>query len=260
MSCGRRNARFAEPDAVVFGAWWSITGFCIFAAVIMAGVAMCRGARRAKAKARERALSELLALMSEADRVAQTEAEDSSRVVGTSWVSETRGRGEHGERFFFIQTIMPNGTACAAMMCPAREQTLKPDGEAPKPSCLAESDTEKNAIATTSAPRFHLPSFEIDHTYLSSEVGLGLVHENQALRQLRGRPRDRRMLENALLNLSRRDPDAMSLDEIKMASLALRRAREQRELVSRLRIIGAGGAGPGNGSTRGVESGSIELV
>lgn len=81
---------------MMLGAWWQITGFCIFAAVILCGVAACRGARKAKAKARDVALAGLLALMTEADRASRLDRENAQPGdVGIArWVREGDGVDE----------------------------------------------------------------------------------------------------------------------------------------------------------------------
>ena len=291
MSCGRRYGRLLQQSNVVMlGAWWQITGFCIFAAVILCGVAACRGARKAKAKARDVALAGLLALMTEADRASRLDRENAQPGdVGIArWVREGDGVDER-KAIFFMQAIAPNGDACAAMMC--REQTLV-NGTPPAFPGFDENDHTfpsppgpNLGSGTLQTPRFHLPSFEMDRVRSGDEnsareiqqSSFGLDDGNEeteetetdrALRQLSRRPRDHARLAAALVNLCARDPGGMSLDEIRMASLALRRAREAREYETRLEIIRRGASGywpsgtarAGGGVGMRMPGGAIEMV
>ena len=198
------------------------------------GAATCRGARRAKHKAREKALAGLLALMEEADEASRLDLQDMERNV--AWILGTDG----AERLAIVQAVMPDGELAAAMVCPSEEQK---DGKEAAlsgsrfPSRMLRDDAEHH-------PRLYvLPNFDIvDEVPLDPVLGFdgdGLL----ALRQLRRRPRDRQRLEAALASLSSRDPRGMALDEIRMAALALRRARDHRELTARLQIINRAGAG-----------------
>ena len=113
-------------------------------------------------------------------------------------------------------------------------------------------------FATTRLSRYALPSFDIVDQ-VPHDPSLGIEADDLwALRQLRRRPNDRRKLEAALANLSARDPRGMALDEIRMAALALRRAREHRELTARLQIINR--AGGGERSRRGSAVEMAEMV
>jgi hypothetical protein len=149
---------------------------------------------------------------------------------------------------------MPDGELAAAMACPSEEQK---DG---KEAALSGSRfPSRRRDDAAHHPRLYvLPNFDIvDEVPLDPVLGFdgdGLL----ALRQLRRRPRDRQRLEAALASLSSRDPRGMALDEIRMAALALRRARDHRELTARLQIINR--AGGGERSRRGSAVEMAEMV
>ena len=235
LPCARRaRAPDGVQESFSLGSWVQIVGLCFFLAVALFGAATCRGARRAKHKAREKALADLLSLMEEADEASRLDLQDMERNV--AWILGTDG----AERLAIVQAVMPDGELAAAMACPSEEQK---DGKEAAlsgsrfPSRMLRDDAEHH-------PRLYvLPNFDIvDEVPLDPVLGFdgdGLL----ALRQLRRRPRDRQRLEAALASLSSRDPRGMALDEIRMAALALRRARDHRELTARLQIINRAGAG-----------------
>ena len=222
---------------------------------------MCRGARRAKTKARSRALTDLLEAMAEADRALRAELEDSQRDV--AWIGGA----------LCIQAVMPDGQTTAAMMCPTREQTKH--FAISIASNRGEVDAVRNVSSSLQPPRYSpyaLPNFDglrepeapsapRDANESSRDPNFD---SHFALRQLQRRPRDLRRLRNALARLNAKGPYGLALDEIRMATLALRRAREYRELAARLRIrnfssnetssgsssgVGDAGEGPGRGET-----------
>ena len=206
-------------------------GLCFFLAVALFGAATCRGARRAKHKAREKALADLLSLMEEADEASRLDLQDMERNV--AWILGTDG----AERLAIVQAVMPDGELAAAMACPSEEQK---DG---KEAALCESRFPSRRRDVFRPRLYVLPNFDIvDEVPLDPVLGFD-GDDLRALRQLRRRPRDRQRLEAALASLSSRDPRSMALDEIRMAALALRRAREHRELTARLQIINRAGAG-----------------
>ena len=216
------------------GSWWRVVGLCFFVVVALFGVATCRGARRAKLKAREKALANLLSLMEEADEASRLDMQDLERNV--AWI-----RGAGGlERLAIVRAVMPDGELAAAMACPSAEQT---DGKEAAPSPSPSRNLAEGFGSTTRLSRYALPSFDIvDQVPHDPRFGIE-ADDLWALRQLRRRPNDRRKLEAALANLSARDPRGMALDEIRMAALALRRAREHRELTAQLQIINRAGGG-----------------
>jgi len=249
LPCVRR-ARGPESaqESYSLGSWWRVVGLCFFVVVALFGVATCRGARRAKLKAREKALANLLSLMEEADEASRLDMQDLERDV--AWI-----RGAGGlERLAIVRAVMPDGELAAAMACPSAEQTHGKEA-APSPS---PSRDLAEGFATTRLSRYALPSFDIVDQ-VPHDPSLGIEADDLwALRQLRRRPNDRRKLEAALANLSARDPRGMALDEIRMAALALRRAREHRELTARLQIINR--AGGGERSRRGSAVEMAEMV
>ena len=231
MPCVRR-ARGPESaqESYSLGSWWRVVGLCFFVVVALFGVATCRGARRAKLKAREKALANLLSLMEEADEASRLDMQNLERDV--AWIRGTNGV----DRLQIVQAVMPDGKLAAAMACPSEEQKGGKEA-APSPSVAG---PVSRAHRNDAVPRTHLytlPSFDIvDEVPFDNALGFE-GDDLWALRQLRRRPRDRRRLEAALASLSARDPRGMAIDEIRMAALALRRAREHRELTMRLDII-----------------------
>jgi len=252
LPCVRR-ARGPESaqESYSLGSWWRVVGLCFFVVVALFGVATCRGARRAKLKAREKALANLLSLMEEADEASRLDTQDLERNV--AWI-----RGAGGlERLAIVRAVMPDGELAAAMACPSAEQTDRRKEAAPSPS-PASRNLAEGFGSTTRLSRYALPSFDIvDQVPHDPRFGIE-ADDLWALRQLRRRPNDRRKLEAALANLSARDPRGMALDEIRMAALALRRAREHRELTARLQIINR--AGGGERSRRGSAVEMAEMV
>ena len=236
LPCGRRvRAPEGAQESYSLGSWWRVVGLCFFVVVALFGVATCRGARRAKHKAREKALADLLSLMEEADEASRLDMQDLERDV--AWI-----RGAGGlERLAIVRAVMPDGGLAAAMACPSAEQT---DGKEAAPSFSpgASRDLAEGFESTPNRlSRYALPSFDIVDE-VPHDPSLGIEADDLwALRQLRRRPRDRRRLEAALANISAHDPRGMALDEIRMAALALRRAREHRELTARLQIINRAG-------------------
>lgn len=253
MPCVRR-ARGPESaqESYSLGSWWRVVGLCFFVVVALFGVATCRGARRAKLKAREKALANLLSLMEEADEASRLDTQDLERNV--AWI-----RGAGGlERLAIVRAVMPDGELAAAMACPSAEQTDRRKEAAPSPSPASSRNLAEGFGSTTRLSRYALPSFDIvDQVPHDPRFGIE-ADDLWALRQLRRRPNDRRKLEAALANLSARDPRGMALDEIRMAALALRRAREHRELTARLQIINR--AGGGERSRRGSAVEMAEMV
>jgi hypothetical protein len=234
LPCGRRvRAPEGAQESYSLGSWWRVVGLCFFVVVALFGVATCRGARRAKHKAREKALADLLSLMEEADEASRLDMQDLERNV--AWI-----RGAGGlERLAIVRAVMPDGELAAAMACPSAEQT---DGKEAAPSPSPSRDLA-DGFETTRLSRYKLPSFDIVDE-MPHDPSLGIEADDLwALRQLRRSPHNRRRLEAALANLSARDPRGMALDEIRMAALALRRARDHRELTARLQIINRAGAG-----------------
>lgn len=255
MPCVRRarGPESAHAESSSLGSWWRVVGLCFFVVVALFGVATCRGARRAKLKAREKALANLLSLMEEADEASRLDTQDLERNV--AWI-----RGAGGlERLAIVRAVMPDGELAAAMACPSAEQTDRRKEAAPSPSPSRNlADFEDGFGSTTRLSRYALPSFDIvDQVPHDPRFGIE-ADDLWALRQLRRRPNDRRKLEAALANLSARDPRGMALDEIRMAALALRRAREHRELTARLQIINR--AGGGERSRRGSAVEMAEMV
>ena len=234
LPCGRRvRAPEGAQESYSLGSWWRVVGLCFFVVVALFSVATCRGARRAKHKAREKALADLLSLMEEADEASRLDTQDLERNV--AWI-----RGAGGlERLAIVRAVMPDGELAAAMACPSAEQT---DGKEAAPSPSPSRDLAEG-FETTRLSRYKLPSFDIVDE-IPHDPSLGIEADDLwALRQLRRSPHDRRRLEAALANLSARDPRGMALDEIRMAALALRRAREHRELTAQLQIINRAGGG-----------------
>ena len=147
-------------------------------------------------------------------------------------------RGAGGlERLAIVRAVMPDGEDAAAMACPSAEQT---DGKEAAPSPSPSRDLAEG-FETTRLSRYKLPSFDIVDE-IPHDPSLGIEADDLwALRQLRRSPHDRRRLEAALANLSARDPRD-GARRIRMAALALRRARAQ-ELTAQLQIINRAGGG-----------------
>ena len=252
MPCVRRarGPESAHAESYSLGSWWRVVGLCFFVVVALFGVATCRGARRAKLKARTKALANLLSLMEEADEASRLDMQDLERNV--AWI-----RGAGGlERLAIVRAVMPDGELAAAMACPSAEQTDRRKEAAA--TAAAARNLAEGFGSTTRLSRYALPSFDIvDQVPHDPRFGIE-ADDLWALRQLRRRPNDRRKLEAALANLSARDPRGMALDEIRMAALALRRAREHRELTARLQIINR--AGGGERSRRGSAVEMAEMV
>ena len=100
------------------GSWWRVVGLCFFVVVALFGVATCRGARRAKHKAREKALAELLSLMEEADEASRLDMQDLERNV--AWI-----RGAGGlERLAIVRAVMPDGELATDLRVIARRYIL----------------------------------------------------------------------------------------------------------------------------------------
>ena len=231
--CGRRTrSPDGKQESYAIDPLRGIVGLCFVCVALLLGVATCLGARRAKHKAREKALAQLLSLVEEADEASRLGMPHLERDVAWIRCADT------SERLEVVQAVMPNGKLVAAMACPSGEQK---DGKesAPSPSFTGPvSLAHRNDTGLYTLPSFDIvDEIAIDHAFRFEGIHL------EALRQLRRRPRDRRRLEAALARLSVQDPHGMALDEIRMAALALRCIRELRELTMRLGIINWVGEG-----------------
>ena len=168
-------------------------------------------------KAREKALADLLSLMEEADEASRLDTQDLERNV--AWI-----RGAGGlERLAIVRAVMPDGELAAAMACPRRSRRT---GRRRRPRPRPRGDLAEG-FETTRLSRYKLPSFDIvdeiptTRASGSRRTTSGRCGSSGGARTTAGgwKPRPQ---------TSPRATRGMALDEIRMAALALRRAREHR--------------------------------
>ena len=241
-TCARgSDAVYQTTDPPRFDDWWNIAGACIFGAVCVLSVYVCYRSRLALRDAKARALEDLLELMADEDKV----------LAGY-------------ESGMYVSAEQPCGKVALVKRCPDEEQTpfalalaRARDGDA---SLSFGGRTRRvtapgRARANVSVANHHSEAWtglrssssRVVEQYYSESVWEAAPRAMCCGRRRGGR------LERALARALAGDPNRLGLQQLQMASLALRRRREQRGLLNEaefalgLRRMGGGGGGHGGG-------------